>query len=449
MSTLPARFAGLIVCFASLFRQRTWPHAEALLIGAILAPGVRTVASVLRVLGRARDRHFVSFHRVLNRSPWSALSGSRILLRLLVRTFVPEGPIVVGVDDTLERRRGPRIAARGIYHDAVRSSRSYHVKASGLRWLVVSLLAPIPWAKRTWALPVMVALAPSERYHRERGARHKRLTDWARQLLKQLHRWLPGRELIMLADTSFAALALLTELAPQMTCITRLRLDAQLYAAAPPRRAHQRGRPRKKGRRLPSLTRRLADPRTRWQPVKVRHWYGEVTRTIEVASGTAVWYHAAAPGLPIRWVLIRDPKRHFEPQALLCTDEKLSAEAIVSLFVRRWQMEVTFEEARRHLGFETQRQWSDKAIARSTPVILALFSIVTLLANRLVRAEHLPLRSAAWYAKSVPTFSDALAAVRGHLWRHIDFHTSRANADIIKVPRAAFRQLREAACYAA
>lgn len=180
MSVLPTRFADLILCFAQLFRQRTWRYAQELLMGAILAPGIRTVASVLRVLGRSHERHFVNFHRVLSRAVWSPRAASRVLLGLLVRTFVPEGPIVLGIDDTIERRRGARIRAKGIYHDSVRSSRSHFVKASGLRWLVVTLLAPIPWAGRVWALPVLSALAPSERYHRERGQRHKRLADWAR-----------------------------------------------------------------------------------------------------------------------------------------------------------------------------------------------------------------------------------------------------------------------------
>ena len=252
MSALPTRFAQVILCFARLFSQRTWRCAEQLLIGAILAPGARTVASVLRVLGRSRERHFVNYHRVLSRAVWSPRAAARVLLRLLVKAFVPRGPVVLGIDDTIERRRGARIAAKGIYRDAVRSSHSHFVKASGLRWLSVMLLAPIPWAQRVWALPVLTALSPSERHNRQRGRRHKRLTDWARQMLRQVARWLPGRTLVVVADSSFAALDLLGSLAARMTCITRLRLDAQLYAPAPPRRPGTRGRPRKTGARLPA-----------------------------------------------------------------------------------------------------------------------------------------------------------------------------------------------------
>ena len=449
MSTVPTRFASVILCFAGLFRQRTWRLAEQMLIGAILAPGVRTVASVLRVLGLTSERHFVNYHRVLSRAVWSPRAAARVLLGLLVRAFVPQGPIVFGIDDTIERRRGARIAALGIYRDPVRSSRSQLVKTSGLRWLSVMLLAPIPWAQRVWALPVLTALAPSERYDSQRGHRHKRLTDWARQMLLQVRRWLPGRSLIMVGDSSFAAVELLGSLASHMTCITRLRLDARLYAPAPPRLPGTRGRPRKKGARLPALSAVLTDHKTRWQRLVVPRWYEQAARPIEIASGTAVWYHTGVPVLPLRWVLIRDPLGRFDPQALLCTQPDLKPLEVVQHFVQRWQVEVTFAQVRRNLGVETQRQWSALAIARTTPVLLALYSLVTLLATRLVQRGVLPIRQAAWYHKTLPTFSDALAAVRKHWWHSIGLSTSTREDDIIKVPRRVFQRLHEAACYAA
>lgn len=453
MFTVPTRFVPVIVAFAGLFRQRTWRYARALLVGALLTPGVRTVASVLRILGLARERRFCRYHRVLSRAVWSPRAASRLLLGLLVRAFVRDGPLVFGIDDTIERRRGKRIRAKGIYRDPVRSSHAHFVKASGLRWLSVMLLAPIPWAGRVWALPVLTALAPSERADREAGRRHKTLTDWARQLLRQTRRWCtalaPGRRVVLVADMSFAALDLLAGLAPVMTCITRLRLDARLFAPTPPRRPGTVGRPRVKGERLPTLRAVLADATTRWQRVTVAGWYGEGARDVELATGTAVWHHPGLPVLPIRWVLVRDPLGRFDPQALLSTELALPAAEVIGHFVRRWQVEVTFEEARRHLGLETQRQWSDRAIARTTPVLLGLFSLVTLLATRLARDGRLPVRSAAWYAKPTPTFSDALAAVRRHWWRAASSCTSVREADMMKLPRHVVRRLSEAACYAA
>jgi hypothetical protein len=249
--------------FAPLFSARVWRHAQVLLAGALLAPAQRTVTTALRVVGLAQLHQFHRYHRVLSRDCWSSLAASRVLLRLLVATFVPAGPLGFGIDETIERRRGKRIAAKGIYRDAVRSSHSHFVKASGLRWVCLMLLVPIPWAARTWALPVLTALAPSERYAAERGLRHKTITDWARQLLLVVRRWWPDRAIIAVADSSYAALDFLAACCAwrtPVTVITRLRLDAALYEPAPPRRPRQNGRPRIQGKRLPTLASHTRPP---------------------------------------------------------------------------------------------------------------------------------------------------------------------------------------------
>src|SRR4051812_42500101 len=278
------------------------------------------------------------------------------------------GPVVLGLDDTIERRRGKRISAKGIYRDPVRSSKAFFVKTSGLRWLSLMLLAPVPWAGRVWALPFLTALAPSERCCSECGRRHKTLTDWARQVALQARRWLPGRELVLIGDSAFAALELLAALARHgVTCITRLRLDAALSEPAPPRKPGTRGRPRTKGQRLASLSAALIDTATQWQRITVPSWYGGGERTVEIHSSTAVCHNDGRPTVPIRWVLLRDPQGRFDPQALLCTDLTRDPLQILTWFVQRWQVEVTFRDVRDHLGVETQRQWSDKAIARTTP----------------------------------------------------------------------------------
>jgi hypothetical protein len=314
------------------------------------------------------------------------------------------------------------------------------------------LLVRIPWAGRTWALRVLTALAPSERYNRERGRRHKRLTDWARQLLRQLRRWCPERELVAVADSTYAAIEFLATCrgwTHPVTIITRLRLDAALYEPAPPRRPGQRGRPPLKGKRLPTLAARAANTTTRWTRVTVPHWYGTVERVIEIASATAVWYHTGLPPVSLRWVLIRDPRGQFATQALLCTRLDVAPEQIVAWFVQRWQLEVTFEEARRHLGLETQRQWSDAAIRRTTPALLGLFSLVTLLAHRHFARSPGPVHQTAWYRKTTPTFSDALALVRRQLWQQAISQLLPTGANAQKIPRAVVDRLTETLCYAA
>jgi len=450
MHTLPSEYTTILTSFARLFSKRVWRYAQTLLMGAILTPGQRTVTAVLRIMGLDGEKHFQNYHRVLNRARWSSLEVSDLLLAWLVKTFVPTGPIVMGLDDTIERRRGAKIKAKGIYRDPVRSSQSHFVKASGLRWLSLMLLTPIPWAKRVWALPFLTALAPSERYYEKKVRGHKKLTDWARQILFQVWRWLPGRRLVVVADASFAAIELLwrvTQLPNPICMIARFRLDAALYTPAPPRKEGQKGRPRKKGTRLPTLEQVLANPKTGWKRVTIPNWYGEGERTVEIVSETAVWFHNGLPPLPIRWVLIRDPKARFKPQALLCTDLTVKPEQILKWFIMRWQVEVTFHEVRTHLGVETQRQWSDLAIARTTPALLGLFSLVTLLAHSHARRNKLPIRQAAWYIKPLPTFSDALAVVRQELWQHLYFQTSHSQSDVRNIPVKALECLRNAVFY--
>jgi hypothetical protein len=452
MCDLPATIIRVLRPFEPVFSGRVWPWAQALLVGTILAPGPRTVAAALRVLGLQDDRPFQNYHRVLSRARWSSRALSPVLLRLLVRAFVAAGaPVLVGLDDTIERRRGAKIAAKGIYRDPVRSSKGHFVKASGLRWVSLQLLAVVPWAQRVWALPFFTVLAPSERYHQERRQRHKTLPDWGRQMLLQLRRWLPDRSVVAVADSTYAALGLLAacaRLPTPVVVITRLRLDAALYHPAPARPPGTVGRPRKKGARQPTLAERLPDPGTAWQALTVR-WYGGTARAIEVATATAVWYHGGLPPVALRWVLVRDPTGDFEPQALLCTDPTVSAQQIVEWFVLRWQLEVTFHEARAHLGVETQRQWADRAIQRTTPALLGLVSLVTLLAHELLRGQALPVRQAAWYTKPLPTFVDTLALVRRELWAVPVFSLSPQTTDVIEIPRSRWDRMTTALGYAA
>ncbi len=234
-------------------------------------------------------------------------------------------------------------------------------------------------------MPFLSTLAYSERYAQEQGKRHKPLTEWAWQMLLQLRRWQPQREIVAVADAGYASLKLLDRcrrlLSKPVTFITRLRLDAALYEPAPPRKPGQMGRPRLKGERLANLSAMIEDPKMAWRQITVANWYGERERTADVISETAVWYSTGLPAVSVRWVLIREPQGQLEPQALLCTDLAAEPGRIVSWFVRRWQMEATFQEARQRLGFETQRHWSEMAIRRTAPALLGLFSLVTLFAD--------------------------------------------------------------------
>ena len=453
MLLLPADMLAGLSHFAPLFSRRTWRHVPLLVVGALLAPGRRMVSSALRAVGLAYTPTFQAYHRVLNRATWSSLEASRILLRLLIAAFAPKGPFVLGIDETIERRRGRKITAAGIYHDPVRSSHSHFVKVTGLRWVCLMLLVPIPWAGRVWALPFLTALAPSERYAAQRQRQYKPITLWARQLIRLTHRWLPERRLVVVGERGYAALELLAAVRPVATMVTRLRLDAHLCAPPPPRPPRQPGRPRLVGNRLPTLERWRDDVEddveTEWTRVTVPHWYGETARAVEMVSQTAVWYHTGLPPVPIRWVLVRDSQRRFATQALLCTDLTATPLQILAWFVLRWQMEVTFHTVRAHLGVVTQRQWSERAIARTTPALLGLFSLVTLLAHTPLSSGAAPLQQTAWYHKTTPTFSDALAVVRRQLWTQTTFPTSPMAPDVEKVPHTLLDHLTSLLCYAA
>jgi DDE superfamily endonuclease len=229
MPPLPETILLVWAPFAPLFSQRVWRHAQPLLVGALLAPGMHTVTAALRAVGLATERHFTNYHRVLNRATWSARQASRILLGLLMTCLVPPGePIVLGADDTVERRSGRRIKAKGCYRDAVRSTRTHVIRCFGLKWVSMMLLVPVPWSRRVWALPFLTTLCrPAEKCAQRR---HKTSIAWVRQMMKQVCRWLPGHRLVLVVDGGSAALSLALACVKTCVCmVSRLHWDAALH----------------------------------------------------------------------------------------------------------------------------------------------------------------------------------------------------------------------------
>jgi hypothetical protein len=448
---VPTILVSWLAVFRPCFTAPVWNHILVLVCGSILAPGKRTVTQALRLMGLANQPGFGRYHEVLNRARWDARDLARRLLLHLLAVLSPSGEVIIGIDDTIERRWGGKIKARGIYRDAVRSSQGQFVKTSGLRWLSLAVMLPVPFADRRWALPFLTVLAPSARWSEAQGRRHKTLTDWARQAIVQTKRWLPDRRVVVVADSGFSALDLIAAVRRHVCLITRLRLDASLFEPAPPRRPNRRGRPALKGKRRPKLSAVLADPATVWTSVVLTEWYGGQTRRLEYVCDTAVWYRSGAPPAAIRWVLVRDPSGQRDAQAFLCTDLDLEPTAILKRFVSRWRIETTFQEVREHLGVETQRQWSDLAILRTTPVLLGLYSLVTVWAHGLMQKPSTSVRShpAAWYNKHQPTFSDAIAAVRRVLWSPPSFSMSRSDSESIEIPVTLLNRFVETLCLAA
>jgi hypothetical protein len=435
--------------FESAFSQPTWIKAQVLIVGTLLTRGRRTVAAALRQMGLRDEPHFSLYHQVLNRARWSTLDLSRRLLYLLVQTFVAVGDeLTFVIDETLERRWGRRIRTRGHYRDPLASSKQCSIATSGVRWIVLTLIITPPWTQRSWALPVLSVPAPSPEVSQRLGVRHKTVPHRARQMMLVIRRWLPGGQMTIIGDQTYSVLELGSACARWgVRLIAPLRLDAALYAPAPPRRRGTNGRPRVKGERLPKLEQVLKDPQTIWQRVRVQ-WYNGHRRGLEVTSGTGVWYRIGQPVLPVRWVIVRDPTGQLDPRAYFSTRPSDQPRGLVQTFVKRWTIETTFEESRAHLGIETQRQWSDQAIARTTPCLFGLYSLVALLAHALHPTGKIPISTSAWYQKSHATFADVLAAVRQHLWGTFSYPTSAHDPDLVEIPRYELYRLAQAVCYA-
>jgi hypothetical protein len=453
--------ASWLAPFAALFTQPSWLNAMALATGALLCLNRRTVCAALRAVDGASDKGFSRFHRFLSRGVWSGLQGSRILLGLLVKAFVPDGePVVVGVDDSIERRRGAMIRDKGIYRDPVRSSRGFFVKVEGLRWLSFQVLAKPGFAKRIWGLPFLTVLCPSERADAKRQRPHRTVPEKALWGMRLMARWLPHRRLVMVGDGAFASLAVFRTLNDRAVCVARCRMDARFFNP-PPRQNGQKGRSRILGTRQLTPKTRAVRKATKWARMTIPGWRakdGATDREIDVATGTALW-NSHGITLPVRWVLTRDPAGRAETRAVICSDPQRTAAEILTWYAMRWAVEVTFAETQRHLGIETQRQWSDLAIRRTTPPLLGLFSLVTLWAcERAAQTGKLPVLGAAWDKNPDPTFADCLAAVRRILWTEEAVHpirwrddcpTWRSNPRTDQKPRPIQQRLAELMSYAA
>lgn len=423
--------------FAPLFTRPTWKNINTLLIGAILCRGARRITSILRVMGLNEVKNFSIYHRVLSRAQWDGLVASRILFGLLIQLLPASWPKIIAVDETLERRRGKKIKAKGAYRDAVASSQSRVVISFGLKWECMTLIVPLPWCKRPWALPFLTILSPSKKSDKAAGKRHKTSIDWTIEMVRCVSRWLNRTAWILVGDGAYACMALAKACVKSgATLVSRLRLDAQLYEFPEAEPIGKRGRKRVKGKRI-QLKELLLDPSQVWQELTVK-WYGGEQRTIECLTFECLWYHAGELPLTLRIVLVKTPGGKSEAETFFSTNTANSPTQIIEWFVLRWNIEVTFEETRAHLGIETQRQWSDKAIARTTPLLMGLLSILVLIAMKMHKAKKLLAHeTTSWYDKKGElTLADIVMTIRKSIWVKMYFSISKNhenNTDSLKI----------------
>jgi len=418
MDSLSRNILAVLLPFSVLFSKPSWEKSLTLLLGALVCTGKRTVCSALRAMGLCDETNFAKYHHLLNRTKWSSLSAARILLFMVIM-LVPMGhPLVFFIDETLERRKGVKIKAKGYYRDAVRSSKSQIVKASGLKWLVMALSVRLPFMPRALALPFLSILEYSKKHDEQKKRQHKTTLRWAGQMVRQVRRWIGAtRSLILVGDGGFAAGQLTLDcICYGVTLVSRLKMNARLFDFPAEKAPNKRGRTALKGRRLMNFKQMLSLKTLPWKEAEIVGYSG-VKRLVRFVSNTCMWGADGNEPIPIRWVLIVDPTGKMDPMPLMSTDPLLTPERIIELYIDRWSLEVTFEETREHLGVETQRQWSDKAITRSTPSLMGLYSMVCLMGNRLGQEALLKVEETAWYRKEHATFSDMLRAVRMAIWR--------------------------------
>ena len=434
MQFISPEIISVISVFATAFTVPTWSHAQTLLIGAILCHGPRRITSILRVMGLSHENRFERYHRVLNRASWSGIKVSKLLFGLIITLISDDKPIVIAIDETLERRKGKKIKAKGWYYDAVRSSKRKAVTCPGLKWICMCLTVTLPWSNRPWALPFLTALAPSKKANETSGKSHKTVIDWTISLISLVSRWMKKKKWILVADGTYACVRLAHHcVLKNVSLVCRLRMDACLYDFAIPRKPGQRGRTALKGKRLPSLKALLEDQNQSWDLMQVR-WYGDELKDLLFLTGVCLWHTSGQKPVCIRWVLIRDPTGKLRDQAFFCTDSNHEPKEIIQWFILRWNIEVTFEEVRAHLGVETQRQWSDKAIARSTPALMGLFSITCLIACNLAKTCPQIPKCTAWYSKAnQSTFSDVIATVRRNVWAAKYLKESTSDGNLVKI----------------
>ena len=417
MLSLPDEITAVLGQFQNLFaQQRSWHKAQVMVVGALLCRGQRTVSRVLQVMGLGQERHYGNYYRLLSRVGWSGLAGAQLLLTLIIVLLVGEQTVVIGIDETLERRWGKRIWGIGMYRDGVRSSHQHTVTSSGVRWQVMQVLVPLPWSRRVWALPFFTLMVPAA--STQRGQRPYRTSlDWALCMVRVVSRWL-NRYWVCVGDGSYGNAKMGWACRRHnVGLVARLPWKAKLYDFVPTMPQRYPGRPRTKGARLPSMQQRCDQLCFESGEFHILPWYDGSHALRQLVTGTAVWDTGLYPPLPVRWVLVIDPTGAQPPAALFSTSLLLDARQIVETYVSRWSLEVSFEETRAHLGIQTQRQWSKAATTRTTPVLYGLFSLVCLMAYHLHRTSPITPHSTAWYTKSDLTFSDLLTAVRLSLWR--------------------------------
>ena len=410
---LPPEAHPLVQVLAVHFTNPTYQRFSALLVGALLTTGRRTVANLLRTLRHLAPGHRTDYQRVLSRAPWSGLALGCALMRFVLDHVLPDGPVMLVGDDTVDGHKGKCVYGKARHRDAVRSSHSYTAWRYGHKWVVLAVLVKFPFATRPWALPVLIDLYRTPEVSAAEGVRHRTPAQLICRLLRVLLTRFPGRAFVFAGDSGYGT----HEVArfcychrARLTLVSKLHPDANLFDPPPPYAG--KGRPRVKGKRRPKPRAAVAAA-TAFTRREVG-WYGGGKRRVDTLDGTGHWYKAGAGLVPLRWVFVRDTSGTHRDEYFFTTDPDLTPAAVIGHYCGRWNIETTFQEARSALGLETTRGWREKTVLRAGPCLLGLYSVVAVLFHALPESKR--VGAVSWPGKATVTFSDALCAVRRWLW---------------------------------
>jgi hypothetical protein len=428
---VPETFAPLLAAFQPCFTAPSHRTFCLLVAGWLQCLGRRTVTGLVIAAGAVGSRHISVFHRFFARARWSLDALGLVVFILAVRWIPAGGPLFILLDDTLARKHGKGISLATMHHDPLLSSARKPFCSFGHVWVVLALWVPLPLGGgRGFALPVLFRLyvgakrggranAPSRRHpgRRQRAAeaahaQHPRPTKLAlaRELIVLVAQWAGERTLYVVVDSAYAGRTLLEDRPAHVHVLSRLRLDAALWARPGRRRPGQTGRPRRRGQRLPTL-KAMAATRRRWAPLPITI-YGRRVSPL-VFTVTALWYGALREQ-PVRIVVVRDPSGRRRDEAFFCTDLSVDAAGILEGYARRWTLEVSFHDQKQCLGFEDPQNQTERAVARTAPLAGLVYSLVLLWSAGQVEQGLAPGWVARpWYrAKTVPSFLDLLTALR-------------------------------------
>jgi Transposase DDE domain len=438
MSSIANEGLPVLSLFESAFTTTaTFVRARLLGVAAILTTGRRTVTNLLRTVASLTAGDPCSYHRVLSLAQWSGLSLAAVLARFLLHHFWPRGRVRLVGDDTVTEHPGRKVHGKARHRDPVRSSHSYTAWRWGHKWVVLAVLVQFPFARRPWALPVLVALYRSPQDNRQRGRPHRTPAQLLQVLLRLLLRWFPDRDFIFAGDQNYGShemAALARRSQGRLHVVSKFYANANLYEPPPAYAGH--GRPRVKGAKRPRPQEVVATaPRTRLNVA----WYGGGRRDVEVVSGTGHWYKAGQGLVAVRWVYVHDRTGTHRDEYFYSTDVSMTPQQIIEEYTGRWNIETTFADARAYLGLESTRGWCERTVGRAEPCLLGLYSVVALRYWLLAPADQAQ-GTVEWEGKQTVTFSDAISAVRRWLWRHWVFPRAGHAQAFAKLPQE-FQQL--------